>query len=379
MLQQTLMRTALALALALPLAATAQTAAEIQQREAAADLVMSQAAALGIIRWECRDLLARSADDVERAALAWWQRHRDELDAANWIVLMALERYKATMTPEAAAEAQRQTLVATVSGSMALLRAVFKRELPTADSCRQAVRQFDDSEGGARAFKTVPGFERLAEFQDALRRTHRAPGFQLPEEKARSFDAQVSATEDPVVSLDAIESARERGDARVMMRGYEALANRGDGNAAQSLGLIHLQGALGQQKNPANAYRWFYRGWTAGDAESLHALGVMWRDGIGMSANFKVALAAFLIARFMAGESEPVGVRATANIQRLQQAMPVQDVAEVACASWVALHGAIRGVINPPLTGPAANQFPQLLTGNLRQAFGIGPPNLVCQ
>ena len=145
-----LVRVAPALVLAQP-----QLDPETVRRQAAADFVMAQAVTLGILRQECRQWLAGSGDDVERVAMAWWQQHRDELDAANWIVLKEIERHKATLTGEAAVTAERQTLFAPVAGAMTIQRALFNRELPTADSCRRAVRQYAVAPG-QRVAITLP-------------------------------------------------------------------------------------------------------------------------------------------------------------------------------------------------------------------------------
>lgn len=370
-------RIALVLSLCVPALARSQGDAETQRREAAAQFVMAQAMTLGILRQECRDWLAGGAEDVERVALAWWQGHRDQLDAANWVVFTTLQRHRATLAADAAIAAERQTLFASVAGSLALLRAMFNRELPTADSCRQAVRQYSAGPAGTGLLAKVPGYDRLAEFSEALRRVGLEPGYQRPEERSRTLDAQVSPTEDPMATLDAIEAAREKGNPKTILRGYETLAGRGDGKAAQALGFIQLQGQLDQKKDPAAAYRWFYRAWVLGEAEGLYALGVMWRDGIGVVANQKLALGAFLIARSMVGDTEPAGVRSAANALKLEKAMAPLAVAEIGCASWTAVHQALRSVLTPP---PAASEaVPQLKPGLLRESFNIGPPNVACQ
>ena len=369
-------RILLVLCLTVQAVATAQVGSDIQTREAAANFVMAQAMTLGILREECHEWLAGTDNDAERIALAWWLRNRDDLDTANWVVLKAIERHRTTLPADAAAVAERQTLFANVTGSLAILRALFNRELPTVASCRNAVQQFAAAPKGGGPLGKLPEYGRVQEFSEALRRARAEPGFVRPLEKSRTLDAQVSPTEDPMATLDAIDAARERGDAVVMLRGFETLALRGDGKAAQNLGFIFLQGQLGQNKNPAAAYRWFYRAWATGEAEGLYSLGVMWRDGIGVVANQKVALAAFRLAHVMVGDTEPAGVRALANAQKIERMLQPIAIAEVGCSSMDALHQAIRSVVTPP--PPQTDPVPMLKPGLLKDSLGIGPPNVLC-
>ena len=147
------------------------------------------------------------------------------------------------------------------------------------------------------------GFERFAEFGETLKRWRTYPMFRPIDDKFRTFETQVSAAQQPRVTLDAIEAARERGDSSTVIRGFESLAERGDQRAAQTLGIFYLNGQY-VNRNPQSA---------------------------------------FAIARQFASRGQESALqRAAANYTGLSRQMNASELTENGCMKWGALHDKFR-------------------------------------
>ena len=318
--------------------------AEIERREAAVGFFLPRAMALGILRLECRQWLAGSDDDVNRVAQSWWERNRDELDAAAWIVAEAIRRYRSTMPSDKAASAERAMVQGMGDTAQNNLRIVFRRQIPTLESCRRAIQQYKFSQLDVSRLGSTKGYEQFAEFGASLKRVRADKAYQPPEEKFRTLETQVSVWPQPLISLDAIEAAKEKKDSQSIIRGFESLAERGDRRAAQTLGMSYLNGQY-VARNTQAATAWFYNAWAMGEPDGINALGVIWRDAIGVQADRKLALAAFAIARQMTFVSkDAVFQRSSSNYSQLAAQMDASDVKETSCMKWEVLHNKIREV-----------------------------------
>jgi TPR repeat protein len=315
---------------------------ETERREAAAGFVLPMVMSLGSLRLECRYWLHGSADDVDTVAHAWWQRNREDLDAASWITGEAVRRYRSTMTTERAQQAERQLLQVISDSHLAILRTSFNRQLPDADSCRRALQQYKASQLDIARLGAAPGYERFAEFGQTLKRAREDRGYRPPAEAKRTFDAQVGVVSQPLITLDFIEAAKQKKDSKSVMQGFESLAERGDRRAAQTLGSYYLSGQYAAPDAQA-AQAWFYNAWAMGEPEGINALGVMARDGVGMAADRPLALAAFALARQLATDrQEQAQQRSSANYARLAGQMAAQDIAAAGCLTRQAVHDRFR-------------------------------------
>ncbi|HJV76386.1 MAG TPA: hypothetical protein VJ654_19345 [Noviherbaspirillum sp.] len=335
---------------------------EIERREAGAGFILPMAMSLGVLRFECGQWL-QGEEDVNQIAKAWWERNRESLDAAIWVSTQAVRRYQATMAPEKAALAQRQIAQVTGDAALANLRAVFASQLPTAQLCKKAIQRYKFQELDVANLSKTLGYERFGEFGEALKRVVTDKDFRPMDEKFRTFDAQVSIANTPLITMDAIEAAKARKDVAGIVRGFESLAARGDSRAAQTLGVFYLNGQYVSRDSRA-AQGWFYNSWAMGNPEGINALGVMLRDGIGLSADSKVALAAFAIAKQMASKgSVEAFQRSTLNYSRLFQQLTSTDVTGAGCLNWSDLHSKLRQLAEQ--SGVTLLAPPKVPQGNL--------------
>ncbi len=317
---------------------------ELERRAAAAGFTFTLAMALGILRNECRHS-PLDGGSVDEIAQAWWKRNQADLDAATWIFGDLQQRYRSALAPQQAAAAERKLIEGLTPAAMQNLRFIFKRQLPTAASCNRALVQFRHSQLDVANVGRNKGFEQLAEFGETLRHVREDPGYRPRDEKFRSFDAQVSVGMHPMLTLDAIEAAKERKDAEMIVRGWMSLIDRGDARAAHTLGAHYLNGQY-VARDTKVAFAWFYNTWVMGEPEGANALGVMYRDGIGVAADANTALAAFSAARLLADRrGDPAAYqRAETLFNALAQKAGPASARESRCIRWSSLHEKLRQV-----------------------------------
>ena len=334
----------------------------IDHRPAAA-VILAHQGTLAMLAAECTDLLP----DPEKGAVAivrnWRERNRPLLEAT----VVWLDRFLGQMKGRNA-EAFRQASASMVADTQAAVRreaqALFARKPPTALSCRAALAPFAD---GARDIGPPAGValpQQQKEFLAVLQRIRGEPGFAVPAALRRlvlpgpHFGLLASA--------EAAAAARERGEGRAAADLYVDMANRGDGSAAQTLGVMLLEGKL-LPRNDANAYRWFYIAWALGDQEGLNAIGVMLRDGLAVPADRALAFAAFTIAASRA-TTPAAAQRAAGNATELKPQVPDAQRSRVACLTLDQFNQAISRPI-------AAADLPRNreLAGGQRRLAEVAP------
>lgn len=335
---------------------------EIERREAAAGVVLPMVMGLGILRLECGKWPQGDAY-INQVAKGWWDRNRDSLDAAFWVITQAVHRYRTTMSPENGAMAERKMEQATTDASLASLRTVFASELPTLQLCQKAIQRYDVKELDIANLARAPGFERFGEFGDTIKRVLADKDFRPMDEKYRTFAAQVAIASTPLITMDAIEAAKVRGDAAGVVRGFESLAERGNPRAAHTLGVFSLNGQY-VARNPQAARGWFYNAWAMGNSDGADALGVMLRDGVGGPADPTLSLATFAVAKQMASKGSVEELqRSASNYARLSQQLSATDVAEAGCLAWADLHRKVRQLAEK--SGVTLIAPPRVPQGNL--------------
>jgi TPR repeat protein len=317
------------------------SAAEIEKRNAAATFATVREGSLLVVLGECSHLLADLDTGVERVAREWFGRNKAELDAAYvW-----LDQYLAYLkSKDATAFQQASNDLVRTQGNSALqnARVFFARKIPDKSSCEKAVKTYSVSQLDVKNIALNPGYEQFAEFAETLARIRAEPSFMVPRHLKLGFDnaSQKLVGIGNIASLDAADAARERGDGLTRLAVFQGMAKRGDGAAAQSVGLMLLNGDQ-VEKSSVEAYRWFYAAWSLSDMDGLNALGVMNRDGLGVSANPLLAQSAFYLAT-AAARSQAALDRASRNSNRLGGQISPEAKIEIACTTLIALDDALR-------------------------------------
>lgn len=317
---------------------------EVERREAAAGFLLPSAMALSVLRLECRQWLATSVNDVDNVAREWWQRNRDDIDAATWITGEAIRRYRATLPQDKALSAERQILQSGSNANLYILRSMFRRQLPTSETCIKAVQRYKLPNLDVANLATTTGYEKFGEFGATLKQARLDKTYRPMDDRYRTFETQIGTAQQPLVTLDAIEAAKERKDSASIFQGFMSLANRDDPKAFQSIGMFYLNGQ-NVSRDYKTAMTWFYNSWVMGEADGINALGVMARDGLGMPMNNKLAVGAFAVAKQMAANGYANALeRATSNYTRLAQQMAADDLVAAGCMSWEKLDSTFRSL-----------------------------------
>jgi hypothetical protein len=320
---------------------------DVEKRNAAAAFVLIREFTIPTIIWECGPLLRGTPYEVEPIFQGWFERNRVELETArSWADPNLLE-LKAK-NPAMYQRASNELIRAIADRGLKSIRDFFNRQLPSQSACELAVKNYEDPQ---LDFKNMPRFfqdEKIGEFIRTLEIIRSEPGYK-PAKVGYDAAAAFRRYSSNMATLDAAEAAKERGDGQATLMAYQSLAKRGDGAGAQVIGLMYLNGRL-VQKNPIEAYRWFYAAWSLADYNGLNAMGVMLRDGIGISRDLPVAQAAFLLTTVVTRDNVARD-RAQSNSDRLMPQIDADDVRRIACFSLGSLDGELKKPIQafPPL------------------------------
>lgn len=344
---------------------------EIEQRNAAATFVISRESIGHIIIGECGGLLSDVSPSVEMVFRNWYDRNKKELEAAlTWtdIYLLYLKSTNPSQYQSYSIELAKSIPVSALEA----VRVIFKRQLPDRKSCEFALSQYASPQLDIKNIAQNPGYERFGEFSQTLSRIHADPDFTVPSnlrwgyENAAHFQAGFSN----MASLDAAEAAKERGDGSARIAALKSMAQRGDGTAAQTIGMMFLNGNL-VKTDLTEAYRWFYAAWSLSEYEGLNAMGVMMRDGLGVNRNLPLAQASFILAA-VASKRRDAHDRALENSKKLEQQINAADSAQIACLSLRSLDEGLRKPIQ---------SLPQLVQGKslagAEQKLGSLIPGLI--
>lgn len=326
---------------------------EIEKRNAATAFVLGREISLVLVIGECKHVLASSPTSIDAIAKGWFERNKLDLEAAHVWLDQYLSCLKSTDTAShtrASNEFLRSQGNTTIQNS----RVFFARKMPDTASCEKAATTFATPLLDFKNMASNLGFERFAEFPETLLRFRSEQNYVIPPHLKLGFDSvnQKLNGVSNLASLDAAEAAKEKGDGQTRMAIFKGLAERGDGQAAQQVGIMNLNG---QQidKNPIEAYRWFYAAWSLSEMEGLNALGVMLRDGLGVPVNPVLALSSFYLAKAGA-RSRATFDRALGNLDKMAGQGGIETLALIACTRLSALDDALRGPIRalaPVLNG----------------------------
>jgi TPR repeat protein len=320
------------------------SAAEIEMRNAAAAFATSREGSLFLLMGECGHLMINSHATMEATAKAWFDRNKPEMEAAYVWLDQYLSYLKST---DVTAFQRASNELARAQGASMLqnARAFFARKVPDIESCERAAKTFAVPQLDMKSIGLNPGYERFSEFSQTFARIRAEPSFSVPQHLKFGFDkaAQQLAGVGNMASLDAAEAAQERGDGLGRMEVFKGMADRGNGQAAQSIGVMLLNGQQ-VEKNAVEAYRWFYAAWSLSEMEGLNAMGVMNRDGLGVPANLMLAQSAFYLAK-AAARNRAAFDRASSNLVRLEKQISAEEKGQIACMSLSELDDALRAPI----------------------------------
>jgi TPR repeat protein len=142
-------------------------------------------------------------------------------------------------------------------------------------------------------------------------------------------------------------AAQRRGDYATAAREFKPAAEKGDVRAMISLGLLYYEGGRGLDQNYSEAYSWYLRAFETGNGDAYNNIGVMFRDGLGVPVNRRVAYALFLIVHMKGLGSEATVSRANRNLRREAAELTRDDIAAALCLSeeYVARFVRARGDI----------------------------------
>lgn len=317
------------------------SAVEMEKRNAAATFGSVREASLFLLLGECGHLMSNSNVNMDAVARAWFDRNKPEIEAA-YVWLDQYFSYLKSTNPAVHQRASGELARAVADAVLQNARVFFARKMPDMASCEKAVKSFSIPQLDFKNIALNPGYEQFAEFPKTLERIRSESDFLVPQHLKFGMDnaAQKIVAVGGVASLDAAEAAKERGDGPGRMTAFKGMAERGDGQAAQQIGLMYLNGQQ-VEKNAVQAYRWFYAAWSLSEMEGLNAMGVMTRDGLGVPANPQLAQSAFYLAKAAARSREAFD-RAMRNLDSLQNRIDADAKSQIACMSLSALDDALR-------------------------------------
>lgn len=341
---------------------------DTEQRNAAAAFALTREASIPPLIGECSSLLRGTTLDVEATFRGWYERNRTELETAYaWLDHYLLEWR--TKSPEMYQRVSNELVRSVSAGGLQNIRTIFKRQLPNQSTCEWAVKTYAVPQLDLKNIAKNPGYEQFGEFGRTLDRIRNEPGFKVPTklrigyETAAAFRTGISN----MATLDAAEAAKERGDGQAIIAAFQSLVQRGDGTAAQSIGMMYFNGDL-VQKNSIEAYHWFYTAWSLADYDGLNAIGVMLRDGIGVNRDLPLAQAAFMLAT-VAAKDKAAHNRALSNADRLGPQIDADGSRRIACLSLRSLDDELRKPVqNLPTLVPRKS-----ITGSERRLGALIP------
>lgn len=302
---------------------------EIEKRDAAAGFVLPRHATLSMLVEECERIVPAGIEDNPKTVRqGWWQRNRQDVEAAaTWI-----DKRLSALQAQHQAEYERfsQLVASRTAGNVRqYAQMYFRRQLPTAETCVAALKPYAAPQLDIQNIAKNQGYERFDEIADTLRRIRDETGYRVPAHLRLAPEVQPRIG--LMASLEAAQAATERRDGEGARRIYELMADRGDARAAQTVGLLLLRGDL-VSRDDTQAYLWFFRAWRMGDPEALNAMGTMHRDGKAVPANAPLALALFHVAA-----SQPNAIarsRAEANARVLGAKMTPEQRQVAACMTF---------------------------------------------
>ncbi len=144
-------------------------------------------------------------------------------------------------------------------------------------------------------------------------------------------NAAYSAESPDKANLELVKkalSAEAAGDYKTSYSIWESLYDKGDYRAAVSAGLMHHLGT-GMPVDYAKAMDWYLK--AKYDADAMNNIGVLYRDGLGVTKNRKIAYLLFLTIHMEGMGNEETIMRANRNLRREIAELPMEERQEALC------------------------------------------------
>lgn len=122
-------------------------------------------------------------------------------------------------------------------------------------------------------------------------------------------------------------AALNRGDYEEAYRQFLPLAEAGDDKAMITIALLYHQGQ-GFKQDYNQAMDWYIKAFRKGNGDAYSNIGVMYRDGLGVAKNRKMAYCLFLITHVCGLGSESTQYRANSCLSRIITEMPHAEFVE---------------------------------------------------
>jgi TPR repeat protein len=110
-------------------------------------------------------------------------------------------------------------------------------------------------------------------------------------------------------------AALDRGDFETARAEFSKLAAAGDDKAMITMALFYHQGQ-GVPQDYSKAMDWYLKAFPLSNGDAYNNLGVMYRDGLGLPVNRKVAYSLFLITHMRGLGGDATQMRAGRNLDR---------------------------------------------------------------
>lgn len=150
----------------------------------------------------------------------------------------------------------------------------------------------------------------------------------MPMQMASSQEPANDASADLVQKALAAEAA---GDYKTTYATWTLLSEQGDHKATVSAGLMHHLGT-GMSVDYVKAMDWYLKAVNY-NGDAMNNIGVLYRDGLGISKNRKMAYLLFLTIHMEGIGNEETIMRANRNLRREIAELPLEDRQEALCYS----------------------------------------------
>lgn len=143
-------------------------------------------------------------------------------------------------------------------------------------------------------------------------------------------------------------AALDRGDFEAARAEFSTLAAAGDDKAMITMALFYHQGQ-GVPQDYSKAMDWYLKAFQLQNGDAYNNVGVLYRDGLGVTANRKVAYSLFLITHMRGLGGEATQLRAGRNLDREVAEQPADDIRSALCYTeeYVRAYVLSRGKASP--------------------------------
>jgi len=167
--------------------------------------------------------------------------------------------------------------------------------------------------------------------------------------------------------------ALQKGDYKMAYKEFLPLAKAGDEKSMITLGLLFHEGK-GFEQNYSTAMEWYIKAFRLGNGDAYNNIGVMYRDGLGVTKNRQIAYCLFLITHMRSLGTQDTQLRANRNLRRLITELSEDEIKQALCYTeeYVQEYVYSKGKINnisenfiPSLKTPAIKDKDWWIPGEL--------------